>query len=203
MAVNLCRFRQFVVRAAQIGRPRIADGLCRMSGLLQVRPYGLLFPALVQSQTQRSGRREFFLVPPNAGNAFDFTLTQSHHDGGFVGVLHIFLLHTAAALAALPRRGLMLVGRKIAIPNQIARHARAPVHHGQSQSLRRLLHLQRQNPLFGSRNSRRFTAHKTTLKHRCRFNCHPAQNQNNAPRAPTIPPVPYRPAPPRARRSCE
>ena len=174
-----------------------------MFRLLQVRPYGLLFAALVQSQAQRSGRREFFLVPPNACNAFDFALTQSHHDGGFVGVLHILLLHTAATLAALPCRGLMLVGRKIAIPNQIARHARAPVHHRQRQPLRRLLHLQRQNPLFGSRNSRRFTAHKTTLKHRCRFNCRPAQNQNNAPRAPTIPPVPYRPAPPRARCSCE
>lgn len=106
-----------------------------MLRLLQVRPQRLLVAAAHKRQAQLCRRIEFLLVAPNPPHALNLALAQSKHDGGFVGIGNTDLFHTAAALAAPARRSFMLDGDEIAVPNQIARHARPAVDDGQGQPL--------------------------------------------------------------------
>ena len=106
-----------------------------MLRLLQVRPQRLLIAAAHKRQAQLCQRIEFLLFAPNPPHALNLTLTQSKHNGGFVGVLNVFLCYTAAALAALTRRGLMFDGDKIAVPHQITGYTRPAVDDGQGQPL--------------------------------------------------------------------
>ena len=136
MLINLRGFRQFVVRATQVGGAGIVQGLVGVFCLRQVRPQRLLVPAAHKRQAQLCQRIEFLFVSPNTTDAANLALTQCQHDGGFVGVLDVFLRYTAAAFTALPCRGFMLDGGKVAVPNQITGNARPTVDDRQGKPLR-------------------------------------------------------------------
>ena len=103
--------------------------------LRQMRPQRLLVAAAHKRQAQLCQRVEFLLIPPNTTDTANLAFAQSKHDGGFVGVSNIDLLHTAAAFAALLCRGFVFYGDKVAVPNQIPGYTGSAVDDRQGQSL--------------------------------------------------------------------
>ena len=78
---------------------------------------------------------------------------------------------TATAFAAAAGGGGFGDGHKVAVPNQIAAHAGAPVDNGQGQAVAGLLHLQRAQPwLAGADGAAAATAHVVVSRARMRIN---------------------------------